>query len=170
MLFLLVVLLVIVVLAATVITVLVKGNESLKVQHRAYVVATNSVYDNHSNVIIGLQAQVEDLLAKRADDQAVITSKDLHVAGLIAEFKLATEKVAVLEKLAAEAAVELEEATASEFALKAKLANVSANYAKVEAYVVFSAKKSKSKEFDDCLFEDDYIMEVEKKLGIHWFK
>ena len=169
------------VVLVAVIAVLVKGNESLKAQHCEYVVAVNTVYDNHSNVIIGLQGEIEALLAKRADDQAVISSKDLHIAGLVKELKLAAEKVVVLEKLAAEKAtileklaaeakVELEKATASEFALKAKLDNTVTNYKKLEAYSVSCVKKSNNKKFDNCLFEDDYIMEVEKELGINWFK
>ena len=74
-----------VVFTVTVIAILVRGNSSLKAQHRAYVSSVNSVYDNHSNIIIGLQGQVEDLLAQRADDQAVITAKDHHIAGLVKE-------------------------------------------------------------------------------------
>ena len=167
---LLVLLFVIVVVLSAAVVVLVNGNSSLKAQHRAYVSASNSVYDNNSNVIIGLQGEIEALLAQRADDQAVITAKDLHIAGLVKELKLAAEKVVVLEKLAAEKEAELSEATAGEFDAKAELANTMANYKKLEAYSVSGAKKSKSKEFDDCLFEDDYIMEIEKKLSIHWFK
>ena len=68
--------------------VVVKGNESLKAQHRAYVSSVNSVYDNHSNIIIGLQGQVEDLLERRANDKEVINSKDLHIAGLVKEIGL----------------------------------------------------------------------------------
>ena len=166
----LVLLLVLVVLSVLVIAVLLKGNESLKAQHKAYVSAVNSVYDNHSNIVIGLQGEIEDLLTRRADDQVILSQKDNHIAGLVEEIKKATEQVAVLEKLSAEAKVELEAATASEFALKAKLDNTATNYKKLEAYSVSGAKKSKGKEFDDCLFEDDYIMEIEKELGIHWFK
>ena len=65
--------------------VVVKGNESLKAQHRAYVAAVNSVYDNHSNVIIGLQTQLTELLDTRAGDQEVASNKDLHIAGLVKE-------------------------------------------------------------------------------------
>ena len=91
---LMVVLFLVVVLSVVVIAVLVKGNESLKAQHRAYVTAVNSVYDNHADIIIGLQAQVEDLLAKRADDQAVISGKDHHIAGLVKEV---SDRQAVIE-------------------------------------------------------------------------
>ena len=80
------------------------------------------------------------------------------------------QKVATLERLSAEKSLELEEATASEFALKAKLDNTVTNYKKLEAYSVSCVKKSNNKKFDDCLFEDDYIMEIEKELGIQWFK
>ena len=156
MLSLFMVLVVLSVVLSVVIAVLVKGNESLKAQYRAYVAATNSVTAElkQEAKCFRLHAEAFELKSLQKDE----------------EIEKLKEKVATLEKLSAEVKVELEEATASEFALKAKLANVSANYAKAEAYVVSSAKKSKSKEFDDCLFEDDYIMEVEKKLGIHWFK
>ena len=80
------------------------------------------------------------------------------------------QKVATLERLSAEKSLELEEATASEFALKAKLDNTVTNYKKLETYSVSGAKRSNNKKFDDCLFEDDYIMEIEKELGIQWFK
>ena len=53
-----------VVVLVVVLVVLINDNASLKAQHRAYVAAVNSVYDNHSNVIIGLQEQVEDLLTR----------------------------------------------------------------------------------------------------------
>ena len=82
---LLVVLFVIVVLLSVVITILVKGNESLKAQYKAYVAAVNSVYDNHADVIIGMQGQVEDLLIRRSDDQEIIAAKDHHIAGLVKE-------------------------------------------------------------------------------------
>ena len=82
---LLVVLFVIVVLLSVVITIIVKGNESLKAQYKAYVAASNSVYDNHADVIIGMQGQVEELLARRADDQAIIDQKDLHIASIVKE-------------------------------------------------------------------------------------
>ena len=71
-----------------IVAVLVKGNASLKAQHRAYVAAVNSVYDNHSNVIIGLQGEIEELLERRANDKEVINSKDLHIAGLVKEIGL----------------------------------------------------------------------------------
>ena len=158
------------VVIVAVIAVLVKGNESLKAQHREYVVAVNTVYDNHSNVIIGLQGEIEALLAKRADDQTILSTKDGHIAGLVEEIKKATEQIAVLEKLAAEATVELDAATASEFALKAKLANTKANYAKVEAYALGAMKKSSPSIFGDCnpRLGEKFIFEDE--LGIHWFK
>lgn len=82
---LLLVVLVVVIVLSVVVAVLVKGNTSLKAQHRAYVAAVNSVYDNHADVIIGMQGQVEELLARRADDQAIIAQKDLHIAGLVKE-------------------------------------------------------------------------------------
>ena len=82
---LLVVLFVLVILSVNVIAILVKGNESLKAQHRAYVAAVNSVYDNHADVIIGMQGQVEDLLVRRSDDQEIIAAKDHHIAGLVKE-------------------------------------------------------------------------------------
>ena len=167
--FMLFVVVLFVVLSALVV-ILVKGNESLKAQHRAYVSASNSVYDDHSNIIIGLQQQVEELLAQRADDQAVISSKDGHIDGLIAELKLATEQVAALEKLSAEKEAELAEATASEFALKAKLANTSANYAKVEAYALGAMKKSSPSIFGDCNPRLDEKFVFEDELNIHWFK
>ena len=88
----------VVVLSAVVIAILVKGNASLKAKHRAYVVSVNSVYDNHSNIIIGLQGQVEDLLAQRADGQAVIAHKDHHIAGLVEEVARATSVAENLEK------------------------------------------------------------------------
>ena len=95
---LLVVLLFVVVIAAVVIAILVKGNESLKAQYRAYVSASNSVYDNHADIIIGLQAQVEDLLAKRADDQELLSRKDGHIDGLVEEIKKATSAAESLER------------------------------------------------------------------------
>ena len=76
---------VIVVVLSVVVAVLVKGNASLKAQHRAYVAAVNSVYDDHSNVIIGLQTQLTELLDTRAGDQEVASNKDLHIAGLVKE-------------------------------------------------------------------------------------
>ena len=78
-------LVVLAVVLSVVVAVLVKGNTSLKAQHRAYVSAVNSVYDDHSNVIIGLQQQVEELLDLRAADQEVINSKDLHIASIVKE-------------------------------------------------------------------------------------
>ena len=85
MLFLLMVVLFVIVVLTTAIVVLVKGNESLKAQHRAYVAAVNSVYDNHADVIIGMQGQVEDLLVRRSGDQEIIAAKDHHIAGLVKE-------------------------------------------------------------------------------------
>ena len=85
---LLVVLVVVLVVLSVVVAVLVKGNASLKTQHGAYVAAVNSVYDNHSNVIIGLQGEIEELLERRANDKEVINSKDLHIAGLVKEIGL----------------------------------------------------------------------------------
>jgi peptidoglycan hydrolase CwlO-like protein len=85
---LLVVLAVVVLVLSVVVAVLVKGNASLKAQHGAYVAAVNSVYDNHSNVIIGLQGEIEELLERRANDKEVINSKDLHIAGLVKEIGL----------------------------------------------------------------------------------
>ena len=82
---LLVVLLLVVVVLSALVVILVKGNESLKAQHRAYVEAVNSVYSDHSNIIAGLQGEIEDLLTKRADDQETIATKDHHIAGLIKE-------------------------------------------------------------------------------------
>ena len=153
---LLVVLFVIVVVLSAAVGILVKGNESLKAQHRAYVDASNSV-----TAELKQEAKCFRLHAEAFELESLQKGEELQ------ELK---EKIATLEKLAAEAAVELEEATASEFALKAKLDNTITNYKKLEAYSVSSAKKSNDKNFDNCLFEDDYIMEVEKKLGIHWFK
>ena len=166
----LVLLLVLVVLSVLVIAVLLKGNESLKAQYRAYVSASNSIYDNHADVIIGMQGQVEELLARRADDQAILSTKDGHIAGLVEEVKKATEQVAVLEKLAAETAAELDAATASEFALKAKLANTETNYAKVEAYALARMQKSSPSIFEECCYSNDSIYVMEDELGIHWFK
>ena len=88
MLFLLMVVLFVIVVLTTAIVVLVKGNESLKAQHRAYVAAVNSVYDNHADVIIGMQGQVEDLLVRRSDDQEIIAAKDHHIVGLVKEIGL----------------------------------------------------------------------------------
>ena len=85
---LLLVVLVVVLVLSVVVAVLVKGNASLKAQHGAYVAAVNSVYDNHSNVIIGLQGEIEELLERRANDKEVINSKDLHIAGLVKEIGL----------------------------------------------------------------------------------
>ena len=170
MLVLLLVLVVLSVALSAVIAILIKGNASLKAQHRAYVVSVNSVYDNHSNVIVGIQEEIEELLARRADDQETIAAKDHHIAGLVEEIKKATEKVAVLEKLSAEKEAELSEATASEFALKAKLANTSANYAKVEAYALGAMKKSSPSIFGDCNTRLDEKFTFEDELNINWFK
>ena len=156
MLSLLMVLVVLSVVLSVVIVMLFKGNERLKAQYRAYLATVNTVLAEQKQ-----EAKCFRLHAEAFEIESL--QKDEEIEKL-------KEKIVVLEKLAAETAAELEEATASEFALKAKLANVSANYGKAEAYIVSSAKKSNSKEFDNCLFEDDYIMEVEKKLGIHWFK
>ena len=153
---LLVVLFVLVVLSVNVIAVLVKGNESLKTQYRAYVNASNSV-----TAELKQEAKCFRLHAEAFDIESMKKDEELQ------ELK---EKVVTLEKLAAEAKVELEEAAASEFALKAKIANTEANYKKLEAYSVSCVKKSNNKKFDNCLFEDDYIMEIEKELGIYWFK
>ena len=76
---------VLVVILFVIIIVLVKGNESLKTQHRAYAAATNAIYEDHSNVIMGLQTQLAELLDTRADDQEVTSNKDLHIAGLVKE-------------------------------------------------------------------------------------
>ena len=76
---------VLIIILLLVVAVLVRGNESLKTQHRDYVSAVSSVYDDHSNVIIGLQQQIEELLERRTNDQEVINSKDLHIAGLVKE-------------------------------------------------------------------------------------
>ena len=167
---LLVVFAVVFVLSAVVIAVLVKGNESLKAQHRAYVVSVNSVYDDHADIIVGLQTQVDDLLAKREDDQALLAAKDHHTAGLVKETKKATKQVAVLEKLAAEKEAELAEATASEFAAKAKLANAMANYKKVEEYALARMQKSSPSIFEECTMANDSIYIFEDELNIHWFK
>ena len=166
----LVLLLVLVVLSVLVIAVLLKENESLKAQHRAYVSAVNSVYDNHSNVIIGLQGEIEDLLVRRSDDQAVIAHKDSHIDGLVKELKSATEQVAILEKLSAEVALELDAATAGEFVLKTKLANTKANYSKVEAYALRTMKKSSPSIFEECSMANDDIYVMEDELNIVWFK
>ena len=156
MLVLLLVFVVLSVVLAAVVVVLIKGNESLKSQYRTYVSASNSV-----TAELKQEAKCFRLHAEAFEFESLQKGEELQ------ELK---EKIATLEKLAAEAAVELEEATASEFALKAKLDNTITNYKKLEAYSVSSAKKSNDKNFDNCLFEDDYVMEVEKKLGIHWFK
>ena len=158
------------VVIVAVIAVLVKGNESLKAQHREYVVAVNTVYDNHSNVIIGLQGEIEALLAKRADDQEIIAAKDLHIAGLVEEIKKATEQVAVLEKLAVEATVKLEAATAGEFAAKTELDNTMTNYKKLEAYALVRMQKSSPSIFEECCYSSDSIYVMEDELNIHWFK
>ena len=170
MLVLLLVVLFVIVVLTTAVVVLVNGNTSLKAQHRAYVVSVNSVYDNHSNVIAGLQGEIEDLLERRADDQVLLSQKDHHIAGLVEEVKKADEKVAVLEKLSAETAVELDAATASEFVLKAKLANTSDNYKKVEGYALEAMKKSSPSIFGDCNPRLDEKFVFEDELNIVWFK
>ena len=156
MLVLLLVLVVVLVVLSIAVAALVKGNGNLKAKHRAYVSASNSVTaeQKQKEKCFRLHAEAFELESLQKDE----------------EIEKLKEKVATLKKLSAEAKVELEAATASEFALKAKLDNTATNYKKLEAYSVSGAKKSKGKEFDDCLFEDDYIMEVEKELGIHWFK
>ena len=156
MLSLLMVLVVLSVVLSAIVTILLKGNSSLKAQHRAYVSASNSVTAKQKQEAecFRLHAEAFELESLQKDE----------------ELQKLKEKVATIEKLSAEVAVELDAATASETVLKLQLDNVMSNYKKLEAYSVSSAKKSKSKKFDDCLFEDDYIMEVEKELGIHWFK
>ena len=151
-----VVLVVVLVVLSIAVAALVKGNGNLKAQHRAYVSASNSV-----TAELKQEAKCFRLHAEAFEIESMKKDEELQ------ELK---EKVVTLEKLAAEAKVELEEAAASEFALKAKIANTEANYKKLEAYSVSCIKKSNNKKFDNCLFEDDYIMEVEKELGIHWFK
>ena len=123
-----------------------------------------------TNLIIGLQEQVEDLLTRRADDQAVIAGKDLHIAGLVKELKLATEQVAVLEKLAAKKEAELSEAKASEFAAKAELDNAMTNYKKLEAYALVRMQKSSPSIFEECGMANDAIYVMEDELNIVWFK
>ena len=166
----LVLLLVLVVLSVLVIAVLLKGNESLKAQHRAYVVSVNSVYDNHSNVIAGLQGEIEELLVRRSDDQEIIATKDHHIAGLVEELKLATEQVSVLEKMVTEKEAELSEATAGEFTAKTELANTMTNYKKLEAYALVRMQKSSPSIFEECTMPNDSIYVLEDELNIHWFK
>ena len=79
---------VLIIILLLVVAVLVRWNESLKTQHRDYVSAVSSVYDDHSNVIIGLQQQIEELLERRTNDYVVIDQKDLHIAGLVKEIGL----------------------------------------------------------------------------------
>ena len=83
---------VLVVVLVVVVIVLVKGNESLKTQHRDYVSAVSSVYDDHSNMIIGLQQQVEGAFdeASAFRNKAESLHKELfekkaEIAGLAAE-------------------------------------------------------------------------------------
>ena len=152
---LLVVLFVLAVVLSVVVAVLVKGNASLKAQHRAYVAAVNTVLaEKQEAKCFRLHAEAFEFESLQKDE----------------EIEKLKEKVVTLEKLAAEAKVELEEAATGEFVAKAELANAMSNYKKLEAYSVSCVKKSKDKKFDNCLFEDDYIMEVEKELGINWFK
>ena len=84
---------VLVVVLFVIIIVLVKGNESLKTQHAVYVAAANAVYEDHGNVIIGLQAQLTELLDTRANDQETISNKDLHIAGLVKELNTKERKL-----------------------------------------------------------------------------
>ena len=150
--------------------VVVKGNESLKAQHRAYVSSVNSVYDNHSNIIIGLQGQVEDLLAQRADDQDIIANKDHHIAGLIAEV---AARQATVEGAFDEAAAFRNKAESLHkelFEKKAELDNAMSNYKKAEAYALRAMKKSSPSIFEECVMANDAIYVMEDELNIHWFK
>ena len=165
-----VILLFVVVLSAIVIAVLVRGNESLKAQHRAYVAASNSVYDDHANVIIGLQAQVEDLLSKRANDQAILAAKDHHIAGLVKEV---AARQATVEKAFEEAAAFRNKAESLHkelFEKKAELDNAMSNYKKVEAYALVRMQKSNPSIFEECTMANDSIYVFEDELDIHWFK
>ena len=166
----LVLLLVLVVLSVLVIAVLLKGNESLKAQHKAYVSAVNSVYDNHSNIIIGLQGQIEDLLAQRADDQELIANKDHHIAGLIAEV---AARQATVEGAFDEAAAFRNKAESLHkelFEKKAELDNAMSNYKKLEAYALVRMQKSSPSIFEECSMANDAIYVMEDELNIHWFK
>ena len=138
------------------VAVLVKGNASLKAQHRAYVNASNSVTAElkQKEKCFRLHAEAFELESLQKDEE-------------LQELK---GKVAILEKLSAEKEAELAEATASEFAAKAKLANTSANYAKVEAYALEAMKKSSPSIFGDCNPRLDEKFIFEDELGIHWFK
>lgn len=140
---LLVVALLFVVVLSVAVAVLVKGNTSLKTQHRAYLATVNTVLAEQKQEAkcFRLHAEAFEIESLQKDE----------------EIKKLKEKIVALEKLAAEATAELEEATAGEFALKAKLANAMANYAKVEAYALVRMQKS-----SPSIFEDE--------LGIHWFK
>ena len=165
-----VVLFVIVVVLTAAIVVLVKGNESLKAQYKAYVAASNSIYDNHADVIIGMQGQVEDLLAKRADDQEIIAAKDHHIAGLITEV---AARQATVEGAFDEAAAfrnKAEELQKKLFEKKVELDNAMSNYKKVEAYALVRMQKSSPSIFEECSMANDAIYVMEDELGIHWFK
>ena len=158
------------VVLVVVLVVLVNGNASLKAQHRAYVAAVNSVYDNHADVIIGLQGQVEALLARRADDQAVIANKDLHIAGLIAEV---AARQATVEGAFDEAAAFRNKAESLHkelFEKKAELDNAMSNYKKIEAYALVRMQKSSPSIFEECVMANDSIYVMEDELNIHWFK
>ena len=147
MLSLLLVFVVLSVVLSVVIVVLVKGNASLKAQHRAYVADTTA-----ANIALKQETECFRLHAEAFELESLQKDEELQ------ELK---EKVATLEKFAAEKEQELAEATANEAVLKLQLDNVLSNYKKLEAYSVSSAKKSNNKKFDDCLFEDDYVMEIE---------
>ena len=164
--FMLLMVVVIVVLFA----IAVVAAERREVQYKALIASLREARTADAAIIEGLQQQVAALLEDKADLNAELAKKDNHIDGLVEEIKKATEKVAVLEKLSAEAAVELEAATASEFALKAKLANAEANYAKVEDYAFKAMKKASPSIFGDCNPRLDEKFVFEDELGIHWFK
>ena len=167
---LMVVLVVLSVVLSVAVTVLVKGNESLKAQYRAYVTSVNSVYDNHADVIIGMQAQVEDLLTRRADDQAVIAGKDHHIAGLIAEV---AARQATVEGAFDEAAAFRNKAESLHkelFEKKTELDNAMSNYKKLEAYALVRMQKSSPSIFEECSMANDAIYVMEDELNINWFK
>ena len=165
-----VLLMVVLVVLSVVVAVLIKGNASLKAQHRAYVAAVNSVYDNHSNVVIGLQGEIEDLLTRRANDQAVIAAKDHHIAGLIAEV---AARQAVVEGAFDEATAFRNKAESLHkelFEKKAELDNAMSNYKKIEAYALVRMQKSSPSIFEECSMANDAIYVMEDELNIHWFK
>ena len=87
--FILVVLLVILTVA---LVTMYKGNEKLKAQYRTYVSTANTVNNTNNDVVINLQNKVADLLIKRADDQVVITKKDMYIAGLVKELNVKTKE------------------------------------------------------------------------------